>query len=203
MGNCVWRGFTGDCQAIKVVTASGGIMELYGPITAECITNEFPGHALFRRHILCQPLLHSEELIGGELYYLLPLDRQNGGASRAENPADGDVPSENVSGAPYRMSFDSHGLDMLPRVSSHVLSRWRRPGMEVFPVSQTTGIWKVRLVISPEQLSEILSEESHTEALIESVRTVAKCGSGFPSAANSDQWSLSSSWKQASAENLV
>lgn len=67
---------------------------------------------------------------------------------------------------------------------------------EVFPRYNSSGVWKVKLVISPEQLSEILSQESRTEALIESVRTVAKCGNGLPpSVANSDQWSVCSSWK--------
>lgn len=59
------------------------------------------------------------------------------------------------------------------------------------------GFWKVKLVISQEQLLEILAEEGKTEELIESVRTVAKCGSGlggFP-----DLWSLYSSRNVASS----
>lgn len=79
---------------------------------------------------------------------------------------------------------------------------------DVFPRynSGRSGVWKVKLVISPEQLSEILSQESRTEALIESVRTVAKCGNGngVPSSvANSDQWSVcSSSWKGSMSEKM-
>nr|GLL26048.1 hypothetical protein CCACVL1_21956 [Ipomoea trifida] len=46
---------------------------------------------------------------------------------------------------------------------------------EVFPRYNSGGVWKVNLVISSEQLSQILSEEARTEALIESVRTAAKC----------------------------
>lgn len=83
------------------------------------------------------------------------------------------------------MSFNNHG-------------NWRSNQTEVFPKYSSAGVWKVKLVISPEQLTEILSQESRTEALIESVRTVAKCGSGAPSAANSDQWSLGTSWKVSS-----
>ena len=46
---------------------------------------------------------------------------------------------------------------------------------------------KVKLVISPAQLADILSQETRTEALIESVRTVANCGYEVAnSAANSD-----------------
>ena len=48
-------------------------------------------------------------------------------------------------------------------------------------------MWKVKLAISPEQLSEILSQESQTEAFVESLRMVAKCGgNGVLSAPNSD-----------------
>ncbi|KAJ0968758.1 hypothetical protein J5N97_021635 [Dioscorea zingiberensis] len=56
--------------------------------------------------------------------------------------------------------------------------------------------WRVKLVISPAKLSEILAQDSRTEALIESMRMVAKCGSGVASSvASSDQWSLASSRK--------
>ncbi|XAR53913.1 hypothetical protein NMG60_11028853 [Bertholletia excelsa] len=178
MGNCVFKGFGGAEDMIRVMTSNGGIMELYSTVTAECITNEFPGHALFRsRDFFSQPLLHSDELQMGEFYYLLPI------ISLAKSPLG---PGHNTGSTaslvnssmitPYRMSFDN----------AEVLPRYNR-----------TGVWKVKLVISPEQLSEILSQEARTEALIESVRTVAKCGSGGASSvANSDQWSVSSAtWK--------
>lgn len=77
---------------------------------------------------------------------------------------------------------------------------------EVVPRYDRSGVWKVKLVISPEQLSEILSQESRTEALIESVRTVAKCGNGTSAAAasavNSDKWSVSGSWKGSLSEKM-
>lgn len=150
-------------------------MELYPPVTAECVTNGFPGHAVYRNSDrLAMPLLHTEELAGGELYYLRPV---NGQISTV-------VPS-----APYRVSFDHYGF-------------WKRqePNLEVVPSFGGGGTWKVKLVISPAQLTEILSQEARTEALIESVRTVAKCGSGSAagsSVASSDQWSLASSRKAA------
>ncbi|KAA8520796.1 hypothetical protein F0562_014932 [Nyssa sinensis] len=170
MGNCVFRGSGGVEDMIKVVTSNGGMMELCAPITAECITNEFPGHGLFRsREVFSQPLLHNEELQVGEVYYLLPLMINN-------KKITGDV-------TPYRMSLDNQSI-------------LKRSDAEVFPRYNSTGVWKVKLVISPEQLSEILSQDARTEALIESVRTVAKCGNGVSSSlASSDQWSLSSSWK--------
>ncbi|KAF8413395.1 hypothetical protein HHK36_001376 [Tetracentron sinense] len=187
----VFRGFGGVAEAIKVVTSNGGIMELYAPITAECITNEFPGHGIFRSpDLFSQQLLYNEELLVGELYYLLPL---NTGTGRSDQiTREGDFRTTGISSSlvtPYRMSFDNHG--MLKR-SDH---------LEVSPRYNNSGVWKVKLVISPEQLSEILSQEARTEELIESVRTVAKCGNGVSSLANSDQWSFSSSWKASSEKH--
>ncbi|KAJ1414757.1 hypothetical protein SESBI_18703 [Sesbania bispinosa] len=138
MGNCAFKGISStvldeEKMVVKVVTSNGGMMELCTPITVECITNEFPGHGIYRsrRDLFSEPLHHNEELQAGELYYLLPL-----------NP------------------------------------------------------------FSREQLSEILSEESRTEELIESVRTVAKCGNGLPSVSNSDHLSVSSSSKGPISNNL-
>ena len=164
---------------IKIVTSNGGIMELYAPITAETITNEFPGHAIFRTpDIFSPPLLHSDELHAGESYYLLPQKAGPVGGTAGDSNTNYSTSSLIT---PYRMSFDSQGLV-------------KRSYPEVLPRYSSTGVWKVKLVISPEQLSEILLQESRTEALIESVRTVAKCGNGVSSSmANSDQWSVSSS----------
>lgn len=183
----MFRGLVQGEDVIKVITSNGGVMELYPPITAECITNEFPSQGIFRsRDLFSPPLLHNEELVVGELYYLLPLRPNRNRFMREESLRMAGVSSVFT---PYRMSFDNQGI-------------WRRGETEVFPRYNSAGVWKVKLVISPEQLTEILSQESRTEALIESVRTVAKCGSGFPSAANSDQWSLASSWKPSS-ENMA
>ncbi|TYI67810.1 hypothetical protein E1A91_D08G044500v1 [Gossypium mustelinum] len=57
----------------------------------------------------------------------------------------------------------------------------------------TPRVWKVKLVISPDKLAEIMAQEARTEALIESVRAVAKCGDGVSSSsvAKSDQWCVS------------
>ncbi|KAF3439794.1 hypothetical protein FNV43_RR18072 [Rhamnella rubrinervis] len=181
MGNCVFKGFGEAEEVVKVVTSNGGIMELFAPITVNCITNEFPGHAIFKsRDLFSQPLLHTEELHPGNLYYLLPL-----------NPYKSNETTSNET--PYRMSCDNQGIGMLRK----------RAEPEVFPRYNSSGVWKVKLVISPEQLSDILSHDSRTEALIESVRTVAKCGHGASSVAGSDQLSVSSSWKGSSDKNDV
>ncbi|KAJ6816940.1 uncharacterized protein M6B38_413630 [Iris pallida] len=180
MGNCAFRGngAPADSSMIRVVTPSGGVLELQPPVTAECVTSEFPSHGIFGSHdALSRPLLHNEELISGQSYHLCPLNSHDLSI----------VPS---AAAPYRVSFDQHGF-------------WRRQDVEVLPI-QNSGIWKVKLVIKPDQLAEILSQESRTEALIESVRAVVKCGSGSTaSVATSDLWSLSSSKKATSDNNIV
>ena len=190
MGNCVFKGFGEVEEMVKVVTSSGGIMELFAPIIAECITNEFPGHAIYRtRDLFSHPLLHNEELHAGELYYLLPRnnsfakqDNQNNNLEEANSKSNNLISTSSSMNTPYRMSFDHQRV--LKRTDAEVLPRYNR-----------SGVWKVRLVISPDQLAEILAQEARTEALIESVRTVAKCGNGVASVPNSDQWSVSSSWK--------
>ncbi|XP_010523836.1 PREDICTED: uncharacterized protein LOC104802095 [Tarenaya hassleriana] len=161
MGNCVGGSrilYTDkeDEVLIRVVTPDGGVMELHPPITAESITNEFSGHAVYLRRS-SPPLHHHEELLPGNNYSLLPL-------SSADRP-----PA--IQTTPYRMS----NAGKTPAATA----------------------WKVRLVISPEQLAEILEHDAKTEALIESVRTVAKCAGGYggaysASVADSDQWSVTS-----------
>ena len=189
MGNCVFKGFGEVEEMVKVVTSSGGIMELFAPIIAECITNEFPGYAIYRtRDLFSEPLLHNEELHAGELYYLLPRNsfakqnNQNNNLEEVESKSNNLISTSSSMNTPYRMSFDHQRV--LKRTDAEVLPRYNR-----------SGVWKVRLVISPDQLAEILAQEARTEALIESVRTVAKCGNGVSSVPNSDQWSVSSSWK--------
>ncbi|XP_057440739.1 uncharacterized protein LOC130732766 [Lotus japonicus] len=192
MGNCVFKGSHGsvlDDNMVKVATSNGGIMELCTPITADCITIEFPGHGIYRsrRDLFSEPLHPNEELHAGELYHLLPLNpfsrlsSRNSMARQLSNNSSATL-------TPYRMStYDNNKSKM-----------WSETGQQVFPIrcnNKSTGVWKVKLVICPEQLSEILSQESRTEALIESIRTVAKCGNRVPSeAAGSDHWSVSSSW---------
>ncbi|KAJ6723168.1 PLASTID MOVEMENT IMPAIRED PROTEIN-RELATED [Salix koriyanagi] len=191
MGNCVFKGFRLEVEEmIKVVTTNGGIMELYSPITAEFITNEFPGHAIYRsRDLFSQPLFHNEELQVGQPYYLLPINTNTTSTSNTRNTTTtrNSLSSSTSSSklTPYRMSFDNQRM-------------WKRSSTEpeVCPRYNSTGVWKVKLVISPEQLAEIMAQETRTEELIESVRTVAKCGNGVSSSlANSDQSSLSSSRK--------
>lgn len=164
MGNCMLKGGGERQEMVKVVTLNGGIMELYTPITAECITGEYPGHAIFKsRTIFSEALHHKEELQGGQVYYLLPL-----------NPS---LEPCTLVSTPYRMSTaDTQPKPPLPNYNN-------------------AGVWKVNLVICPQQLSQILSHHNRTQELIENVRTVAKCGNALESAANSDHSSVAGSWK--------
>ncbi|KAG8374516.1 hypothetical protein BUALT_Bualt10G0003100 [Buddleja alternifolia] len=192
MGNCLFGGMGdhGDRSTIRVTTSNGGVMEFNTPITVESITDEFAGHGIFRRHdLFWKPLPHSEVLLAGESYHLLPLldmsSSSNKGlmTARVGHVRSNSAPAQQLASAPYRMSFDSRGLTKRSSPDDAVSKAYR--------------FWKVKLVITPEQLMEILSEEGKTEELIESVRTVAKCGSvlgGF-----SDQWSRSSSRNAASS----
>ncbi|KAK9926428.1 hypothetical protein M0R45_023660 [Rubus argutus] len=196
MGNCLFGGLGEGGGVVQVTTSNGGIMEFYAPITVRSITEEFPSHGIFRSHdLFWKPLAHSDELVAGQLYYLLPLNSQSDHlGSAAQIVRQGHVRSNSIplptslAGAPYRMSLDYQGM-------------MKRSYTEAFSRYNNMSFWKVKLVISPEQLLEILSQEGRTQELIESVRTVAKCGSGSISAAVgfSDQWSLSSSSRNASS----
>ncbi|GMY30653.1 hypothetical protein FCV25MIE_25895 [Fagus crenata] len=192
MGNCLFGGLGEVDGVIKVVTSNGGIMEFYAPITVGSITTEFPSHGIFRSHdLFWKPLSHHEELVAGKSYYLLPLNAtdtlEQGQIVRQGHIRSNSIPSSLV--APYRMSFDYQGV--LKRSYTDVFSRYNNG-----------RFWKVKLVISPEQLLEILSQEGRTQELIESVRTVAKCGNGGVSSVEfSDQWSLSSSRNASSKKD--
>ncbi|XWS61513.1 hypothetical protein CRYUN_Cryun07bG0131500 [Craigia yunnanensis] len=169
MGNCLVGGFGEADGVIKVITSNGGVMEFSAPITAGSITDEFSGHAIFRSHdLFWKPLFHHEDLLPGKSYYLLPLNSKNTSGNSGQIVREGHVRSNSIPtshAAPYRMSCDYQRI--LKRSHTDVFSRYNNP-----------GFWKVKLVISPEQLLEILSQETRTQELIESVRTVAKYGNG-------------------------
>ncbi|KAL7084127.1 hypothetical protein ACP275_14G205600 [Erythranthe tilingii] len=204
MGNCLFGGMgDGDQSLIRVATSTGGVMEFSAPITVESITDEFPGHGIFRSHdLFWKPLPHSDVLLAGESYHLLPLldsaaaatVKGAAAAPRVGHVRSNSAPPQQLGSAPYRMSFDSRGLTKRPAAAAE-------DAVHVGGKAAAYGFWKVKLVISPEQLMEILAEEGKTEELIESVRTVAKCGSGF--GGFSDHWSLSSSRNAASSTKDV
>ncbi|VFQ59813.1 unnamed protein product [Cuscuta campestris] len=204
MGNCVFGGAAGgdagNGDVVRVMTSTNGVMEFYAPVTVESIADEFPGHGIFRRHdLFWNPLPHHEVLAPRNSYYLLPLDKTHVGPHPKQ---------EELSVASYRMSFGRRRGILLKNSNSGGASsisggKGRREGG-----LGCSLFWKVKLVISRKQLLEILSQESATEELIESVRTVAKCGKGGGGpgvsssvAAFSDQWSLSSSRNASSKKD--
>ncbi|KAL2902964.1 hypothetical protein RDABS01_028046 [Bienertia sinuspersici] len=216
MGNCLFGGMGGGEAAetvIQVVTANGGIMEFQGPVTVGFILEEFPCHAVFKSDdLFWKPLSNHEELHPGVPYLLLPLHTSGAGAfdvklGHVRSKSIPDCTGTNAvtataTAAAYRMSFDSRSTTTTTTHSSSGSSSrssssnvLKRSNTDVFSRYNKEGIWKVKLVISPEQLLEILSQESRTQELIESVRTVAKCGcsSGAASTGFSDQWSVASS----------
>ncbi|MED6158636.1 hypothetical protein PIB30_034579 [Stylosanthes scabra] len=182
MGNCAFKGIitatshggvleNNNKQMVKVVTSNGGIMELCTPITVHSITNQFPGHAIFPSPYSSEPLLRQQELHAGQVYYLLPINPYCYYSSNFSSESIITRQLSSTTATPYRI-FTHDNANMWSQAEESC------PG-------RAGGVWKVKLVISPEQLSEILSEESLTEALIESLRTVAKCGNGVPSPAGS------------------
>ncbi|XP_074358293.1 uncharacterized protein LOC141697692 [Apium graveolens] len=216
MGNCLFGGF-GDHEneVIKVITSSGGIMEFYEPTTAESITDEFPGHVIFRSHdLFWNPIPHNEMLLAAGSDYGQQNQLQIGHVRSNSRPLAASHCSSTI--APYRMSFDHCSRKLFKKTSSSLslpsaysVARGQAGsgGLRLCKQSNksnsnkymsTGGIWKVKLVISPEQLAEILSQEVRTQELIESVRTVAKCGKNYKNclstsseSAFSDLWGLS------------
>ncbi|KAL9317609.1 hypothetical protein ACSQ67_014126 [Phaseolus vulgaris] len=228
MGNCFFGAMSDPGAAIKVITSNGGIMEFTAPVTVSFITNEFPGHAIFRSHdLFWKPLSQFEELEAGQSYYLLPLTNNTNSSnnSNIDTPSgvgdnvnvvrQGHVRSNSVPTtsypALYRMSLDyqhhHQGMGLLKRSSNEPFSSrssGNNSSCNIGGLGGSSRFWKVKLVITPEQLLDILAQEARTKELIESVRMVAKCGVGggiSSSAAGmiSDQWSLSStSWSISS-----
>ncbi|XP_065876037.1 uncharacterized protein [Euphorbia lathyris] len=187
MGNCLFGG-AGEGM-IRVVKSSGGTMEFTGPITVGCITNEFPGHAIYPSHdLFWRPLSSDDELQPGNSYYLLPINDEQ--VVKEGHVRSKSIPTSSSLLTPYRMSFDYHG--MLKRSYTEPFSSSRYNNKY-----SNHGFWKVKLVITPEQLLQILSQENLTQEFVENMRVVAKCGNGngisSSSSSFSDQWSFSSS----------
>ncbi|KAL2334798.1 hypothetical protein Fmac_016011 [Flemingia macrophylla] len=221
MGNCLLGGMSDPETIIKVTTSDGGIMEFYAPVTVSFITDEFPGHGIFPTHdLFCKPLSQFDELVGGQSYYLLPLDNQPEQSSAAGHIVgdnhtirQGHVRSRSVPTTPYpppyRMSLDYQhyqGVGFLKKTSTEPYSRRTNSiKSSITTSSKSSRFWKVKLVITPQQLMDILSQETRTRELIESVRIVAKCGvaaggilrESASASIVSDQWSLSSSGRSA------
>ncbi|KAL5080913.1 hypothetical protein RYX36_009334 [Vicia faba] len=238
MGNCLLGAMSDPNTLIKIITSDGNIMEFYPPITPNFITHEFQGHALFPTNDhFSKPLCQFDELVAGQSYYLLPImtvlspntlrPSMSVGDSIIVRQGQGHVRSISVPTTPhptpYRMSLDYQyyqGVGLLQKASTESFScRTSRSSVNnkstISKRRKSVGVWKVKLVITPEKLLEILSQESQTKDLIESVRIVAKCGVAAAAASGggcgissttrsfvSDQWSLSSSGRSTAPSKI-
>ncbi|KAB1206176.1 hypothetical protein CJ030_MR7G014349 [Morella rubra] len=151
MGNCVFGGLGEvDHGVIKVATPNGGIMEFYAPLKNSQARVFSEAMILFWK-----PLSHHEELAAGQSYHLLPLngtDKTDGQIVRDSHiGSNSSIPTSLAS--PHRMSTDYQRMLM------------KRSYTEVFSRYNNGRFWKVKLVISPEQLIEILSQEARTQEL--------------------------------------
>ncbi|XP_010267590.1 PREDICTED: uncharacterized protein LOC104604776 [Nelumbo nucifera] len=180
MGNCSLKGVvTGKGNdVIRIMTDSGGIMEMEGPVLVRTVISDYPGYGIFRQGHISSPLLHLDLLVNGHLYYLLPLRETRAPSSKITKELDSGLTNRVSS---LRLSSGT--------VSDLVMnSTTTEPALEVLP-SPGKGVWKVKLVIDTKQLEEILSEQVNTEALIEKMRTVA-------SSANATPKRTKSSWRR-------
>ncbi|CAN0908957.1 hypothetical protein LINGRAHAP2_LOCUS25557 [Linum grandiflorum] len=220
MGNCFVAsggvaGARAGAGAIRVITSTGAVLEFTSPITAGCITAEFPGHALFPSHdLFWTPLSLQHHLRSGHSYYLLPLTtaaapnfpiatvKQSPAPSISASVREGHVRSKSspcslysAAPTPYRMSLSrSYTGDAFSGVSAAAISGSGNCQKESF--------WKVKLVISPDQLLQILSQEGSTHELVHNVTAVAKCGGGGYSSSSvpaSSSYSSSSSSSAAAS----
>lgn len=153
MGNCV----AGEAapETVRIMTDAGGIMELEGPVEVGTFLDDFPGYGLFKQGSGSAPLPKRDRLCNGQLYYLVLLPNRGKEVD----------PSENAAGKTAPASKTTAG-----------------PEVEVLP-SPGKGVWKVRMVISREELAGILAEQGNTEALIERMRVAAAGGESSPRAA--------------------
>ncbi|EEF43378.1 uncharacterized protein LOC8278535 [Ricinus communis] len=194
MGNCSLKSAAEELPSnVRVLTDTGGIIQLRGPKLAKDVLVGHPGYGIFRQgHASSSPLSSHEYLIGGQFYYLLPLR---------------DLPvlcDTMVTSHVHDVGFARKEKNILatesPEVSFETALATQNdevagPAVQVLP-SQSNGVWKVKLMISPKQLEEILSEERNTEALIEKMRMAAAASSSAASLAprkSKSSWGVA--WK--------
>ncbi|KAK7399091.1 hypothetical protein VNO78_10266 [Psophocarpus tetragonolobus] len=187
MGNCSMKGTTGECHhSIRVMCDSGAILQFKAPKTVDQVLQHYPGYGIFRQGHASAPLPDHESLSYGLFYYLLPLKqvqvdkkscRDNVGVSEQ---VEGPQRSEEV--------CKSAACDYAENLSNGSV-------LEVLPTAKN-GVWKVKLVIDPRKLEEILSEQVNTEALIEKMRMAATaCATTSPSRRSPTISTWKAGWK--------
>ncbi|CAN6483390.1 unnamed protein product [Victoria cruziana] len=159
MGNCSLRSLYGrEHDTIRIMTDSGGIMQLKGPVSVDSFVKDFPGYGISRQGDVLDPLRPNDQLLNGCSYYLFP--------QRTE-------PKEDVPPVPVVDQIVPEDTETC--CSDTVAGSSPEPTVEVLP-PKWEGIWRVKLVVSPEQLAEIFSQQANTEALIEKMRMAVKAG---------------------------
>ncbi|XVF10383.1 hypothetical protein REPUB_Repub07fG0178100 [Reevesia pubescens] len=190
MGNCSLKGVTRECNnSIRVLTDAGEIIDVKGPKLAREIVNDFPGYAICRRGQVSLPLPEDECLVNGGFYYLLSLKKVQ------KKSGDSGVSKQVNKEAVKKIEVDWKNQIEPPKMSSadFVENLSSGSALEVLP-SQKNGVWKVKLVISSQQLEDILSEQVNTEALIEKMRMAASSATLTPKK-NKSSWVVG--WKPA------
>lgn len=157
MGNCM----AGEkrINVVRIMMDSGRIIEIKGPLQVRALINDFPGYAIFHRGSATSPLMDHEQLERGRLYYLLPMARE-----QSEFPNSDAIEEFATKMTPLRLSTEAS--------SELVMNTTMGSSLEVLP-SPGNGVWRVKLVISSDQLAEVLSEQVNTQALIERMRAAA------------------------------
>ncbi|KAG5030056.1 hypothetical protein GLYMA_05G218300v4 [Glycine max] len=186
MGNCSMKGTTGECHhSIRVMCDSGAILQLKAPKTVAQVLQHYPGYGIFRQGHASAPLPEQESLSYDLFYYLLPLkevqvEHQKSCCDKVQQVVQR---SEEM--------CKSAACDYVENLSNG-------SALEVLPTAKN-GVWRVKLLIDPRQLEEILSEQVNTEALIEKMRMAAtSCSTTSPSPSRSPSPTTSSKkvgWK--------
>ncbi|RWR93304.1 hypothetical protein CKAN_02254900 [Cinnamomum micranthum f. kanehirae] len=143
MGNCMAG--VERINVVRIMMDSGRIIELKGPLQVRALINDFPGYAIFRRGSATSPLMDHEQLESGRLYYLLPMARE-----QSEFPNSEAIEEFATRMTPLRLSTETS--------SELVMNTTMGSSLEVLP-SPGNGVWRVKLVISSDQLAEVLSEQ--------------------------------------------
>lgn len=173
MGNCSIKGDAEKSPSTKksgnfrVLTDAGVVVEFQGPKIVQDVLDHYPGYGVYRQGRASSQLPCDERLAGGQLYYLLPLQKEQGQEPGVENECELEV-KEDVS-----LAAGSQGRSLVAR--SDLVENFAGglgPAMEVLP-RDGNGMWKVKLVMDTKQLEEILSQQVNVEALIEQMRMAA------------------------------
>ncbi|MQL80825.1 hypothetical protein Taro_013283 [Colocasia esculenta] len=139
---------------VRVMADSGRVTEFDAPIQAGDVLAGHPRHGVFRVGDVSSPLPCREQLQSGRLYYLLPLDQKRAAPT------------------PQAIEVGDNGQPRRPAASK--VEPWPELGgsLEVL-TPPMKGVWRIKLVMSAEQLAGILAEQDNTEALIERMRMLA------------------------------